>query len=348
MNWRRKLLLATALLVTILGVLIWVGHVRGLRLWEEYCAEARAAGEPITVEDTIPPPVPDAENVAMAEIFRELFEDETSARLTKNTLESFYRRPSDDELIGVPTGWLARGDDRYVREWLEFVKAVHSQSAEAAVPTSEEPQTMRPCQELKLRLAQYSPMWNELSTAVQRPQCRWPLDYDQGSRMRSPHHTPILKILTLLKARLITHAACDDSSSYLQDLTAGLRLSRHLKDTELSLMSAMVANTVWAIVLDTMQRTAGAVTFTDSELATIQEQVAVQSIRRYMLTRTKERALTINALMEMNVDELASFLDVDLGSKLSGESELLEKMQATLILGRPPGWKLARLSLLEG
>ncbi|RBP42620.1 hypothetical protein DES53_106329 [Roseimicrobium gellanilyticum] len=344
MKWRRKLLLAIALLFASLGMLMLLVHVRGLRMWEDYCAQVRAAGDPVRLEDVIPASVPDAENVAMAEIFRELFQDESSARLAKNSLASVYRRSSDDELISTPTGWLVRGEDRYVREWLEFLKGLEKESSRSKPTTLEPPLSLSPNKELQLRLRQYDSLWDELSVAVRRPYCRWPLEYQEGARMKSPHNSSVIKLAPLLKARLTAHAACDDTSQYVRDLTTAFSLSRHLSNTQMSMLSTLVANTFWNTTLNTMQRTAGAVTLSDAELAMIQEHASVQALQGLLQALKKDQVLSTDTLLNINVNELASLLDGDFGSMLSGQSERLQKLQATLILSRPSGWRLGELA----
>ncbi|QIF05064.1 hypothetical protein [Roseimicrobium sp. ORNL1] len=344
MKWQKRLLIAVGLLVTALSLMVLTFHMRGLRMWEDFCAKARAAGEPITLEDVIPEAVPDDENVARAQIFWELFESKSSARLAKITLKSSYRRDSDGELIGVPRGWVVRGDNTYAREWLEFVKGSEAESSKSEAPALEHSLPSNAGQELQLRLAQYNPIWNDLGTAVRRPRCRWPLDYEEGARMKSPHHTEILGLHPLLKARLIAHATCDDTDQYIHDLTTGFLLSRHLSDTQLSLLSFLVANAMRTVVLDTMQRTADAVTWNEKDLAMIQELASTQAISDLVQSLKKEQALGADMLLKIHVDELAPLLDGDFGSMLSGESDQLKELQATLILSRPSGWKLGELA----
>jgi hypothetical protein len=66
-NWRmlRRLLVAAAALVTLMGLFYAVEDWRGKRAWENYQRQAEARGVEMDWHKFVPPPVPDAQNFAM-------------------------------------------------------------------------------------------------------------------------------------------------------------------------------------------------------------------------------------------------------------------------------------------
>ena len=74
-SWRtiRRLLITSAVVVTLIVLFYTVELVRGKWAWDKYVAETEARGEPLDIAALIPPPVPDDENFAMIPLFRDSF-----------------------------------------------------------------------------------------------------------------------------------------------------------------------------------------------------------------------------------------------------------------------------------
>ena len=89
-TWRtaRRAVLALVALLTLIASFYTVENWRGWRAWEQLKSEMAARGEPTDPAAVIPPPVPDAENFAMAPLWRELLGDD-------------YRKPKDTTNKGL-------------------------------------------------------------------------------------------------------------------------------------------------------------------------------------------------------------------------------------------------------
>lgn len=97
-RWGRRLLFLVLLLaIVVTSTVLWLGSVAGSRL-EAELAHVRDAGEPITLAELAPAPVPESENAAplLLEAF-ELAEDEPDAWHEGITLEAYENDPFGQE-----------------------------------------------------------------------------------------------------------------------------------------------------------------------------------------------------------------------------------------------------------
>jgi hypothetical protein len=118
-TWRRvrRVLVGVAALTTLVALFYAVENWRGRRAWDAVAALARSRGEPASWAEMVPPPVPDAENFAVAPIVASLLDSSPEARKKWSTRWSLdpvttgQTRPSfhtaDKAGDGGPAAWRA-------------------------------------------------------------------------------------------------------------------------------------------------------------------------------------------------------------------------------------------------
>ena len=162
------LLLPAAILVTAVALFyVWTNWA-GARELRVALAQLEVKKESMRIEDFVPPPVPDDENVAAAPIFRELFVSEKDSRLGKLAL------PWKSSLR------LVAGENCLVKIAKEIDPAFSGDEAPAGRAVLES-------------LASSDPVLAELREALRRPEVSWPLDYSKGFEMLLPHIGPMMK-----------------------------------------------------------------------------------------------------------------------------------------------------------
>ena len=69
-----------ATILTFAAVVFVAVNARGRNGWETYATAARERGVKMSLQDFLPPPVPDAENFAAVPLFERVFTDDKTAR----------------------------------------------------------------------------------------------------------------------------------------------------------------------------------------------------------------------------------------------------------------------------
>ena len=152
----KPLLLIAACIVTLVTLFYSWTNWWGARKLSASLAMLREKNEPTRFEELVPPPVPDADNVAAAPVFQELFASEKDSRLRKLDLpwKKMAGKPDPGE---SPIHFTAR-----------FVNPDFKGDDQAAG-------------ELVLEsLAPAAPLLEEVAQAVRRPGVSWPIDYSKG------------------------------------------------------------------------------------------------------------------------------------------------------------------------
>jgi len=156
--------------------------------------------ESIRLEDFIPPPVPDEQNVAQAPIFREFSASERQSRLGRLTVP------------WTKTALPAAGEDRLPQIAKQINPSFSGDETSAARVVLD---SLLPSE---LVLA-------ELSEAVRRPQISWPLDYSKGIAADLPHRNPIWKASTMLQVRALAQLAAGAPQKAFEDVNTLLALA---------------------------------------------------------------------------------------------------------------------------
>ena len=186
---------------------------RGRRALARCERELRARGEKLDLATFIPPPVPDAENFAMAPLLAPLAKASQQEldrkpkppgspleRLDKVNLhrvgDSISVPGSGDYKKGKLTDLVAR--QRYLQKDPQQNSAANQREAARAVLDW---------------LARWSPELEEFSIAANRPYARFPIDYTKGFAVRVPHLIYLLGFAQVYHLRAIASLEAGDTAS---------------------------------------------------------------------------------------------------------------------------------------
>lgn len=272
-GWTKGLLPAAIALVTIVALFYSWTNWWGARKLNEALAMLREKNEPTRFEELVPPPVPDADNVAAAPVFQELFAPGKDARLGK--LDLPWKKISGNPQPGEST----------IHFTARFLNPDFKGDDQAAG-------------ELVLKsLAPSAPLLEEVAQAVRRPAVSWPLDYSKGFKLSLPHVSAIANTSKVLQARAQAELAAARPDNAFKDVQTLLALARAAGtgDFLISLLvEASILNRTSQVISDGLDRRS----WTDAQLADLSSE----------LSRTDLLALLSDALRM----ERASIFQIDL------------------------------------
>lgn len=261
-------LFTIAALVTLAAIGVAGINVYGRRAWDGWVAERKALGESLDWSQIAPAPIPDERNMASAPIFAELF---VSNRTGKARIDG----------IDLPS--LQAGGS-----WREG-RRVNLAAWRTALSNDN----------LAAALATYNPLLNEVREAAARPDCRYPLRYDEGYAAVLPHCSPLVRLGRFLKLRAIAGLEEGRTADAISDLRLLMRLEESLK-AEPTLISVLIrtamldgaVQAVWEGIVDHR--------FTDPQLAELQALLAQPDlISHWALAFQGERRFAIGLLPEL-------------------------------------------------
>ncbi len=285
LRWTVRPILAAAIVFTALLLTTGVENWRGSRALEKFRADLRARSEPVTLEDVVPPPIPDERNLAMAPLLRPLLDYE-HLKAPPSAGESPYQFRDPEALARVTAISVDKSPgishfmskhDRSARSWqeggrtdLEMWQAYyHSQSE---WPRTSEPQSA--AQDVLTALDRWEPQLSELRrAAADRPEIRFPLHYHEGFLLLANHLGPLKSICGVLRLRAVALLADHRPEEALADVRLGFHLSDGLKDEPL-LISELVRIAMDTLLLDPVWEGCLDHRWTETQLAELQALLA--------------------------------------------------------------------------
>lgn len=240
------------LLLVLLPVIFYVEeNSRGSRAWARCRQELTARGERLDRAAFIPPPVPEAQNLAFAPPFPELLayrDDAGRPRFGKPPPPRYKELQSAlKDVNGRPP---PPGAD-----WRTGRRVDLDALARYLQPDGMDPAAApaRPAAEvIRAALEPFAPTLDALAQAsAVRLAARFPLDYDAPmvASIGMSHLTLLQNLVRLLQTRALTSLAAGRSDAALADLRLALRLVSSLQD-EPSLIACLVQNTCLGFTLN--------------------------------------------------------------------------------------------------
>ncbi|MDR1190565.1 MAG: hypothetical protein LBK60_02725 [Verrucomicrobiales bacterium] len=233
---------------------------RGARAWKKTTAELQAKGYPLTIAETIPPPVADDDNIAAAPIFAELFtasgDINPEARLIK---------------VARLFGTAQKGRFPYIQTGSPGDLRLHVDPPDHTLTVNQAARDL---------LAQLEPEWQpllaEAHAALQRPQCRWPLAYGRGFDLPLPHLSPCVELAKVLHLRARCYLEIGESEKAADDLVDIFKLAQAIECNP-TLVDFLVAITqrgyalpvIWSGIVNQQWR--------DEDLARLSQAVAAHN-----------------------------------------------------------------------
>ena len=343
MKWPRRILLGTLIAAGLITALWWEENWRGQRIWDESCARLRAAGHPVEVKEIIPPPVPDELNVAMAPIFADLVREGGSATARIGPLASGWVPSGTWHASGPMSRPLSRMDLSQVDRWASYLRE--------CFPPPAGPQASGSAVDEVLRVyAQWEPEWKEIRAALERPHCRWPLEYERGFDRPRPHLAAFLKLANNSRALIAALAAKGDAEAYAELLLTLMKLERCIGEDPESLLPHLVSCTMTTVTLVAWQHSVPVITLNETQLSRLQSQLGKMSPREAMTAMQRD---AVN-FMHIGLHEPGVVMVMpgtrfpDVSGPMSDRLYKAEQwMFRTVLSTRPHGWTLGDLSRLQ-
>ena len=239
-SWRtiRRLLITSAVVVTLIVLFYTVELVRGKWAWDKYVAETEARGEPLDFAALIPPPVPDDENFAMIPLFRDSFKFKPPFdSLDQPDWGPYFEASKKVRLLPRFDGNWIKGERIDLSGWQKYYRSEDKPEADEKVPTSENPQS--PAEDVLLALTVRKDVLDQLKGGSHRRYARFPIDYNANFAAVLPHLKPMKDATLTLKQRALAHLALGNVNLAHQDVMLGFYL-RDVIESEPLLISLVL------------------------------------------------------------------------------------------------------------
>jgi hypothetical protein len=283
------ILIAAMLILPLLGIGFFYGYENwaGSVAWQKAAAILKAAGEPLSLEALQPKAVSDAENMAAAPIFRQLFT---------------FHSPQRAEVYDLRLPPVARNGQASAGSVLTVLarrfRADFSGDANAAA------------QVILDGLAPMEPMLQAVREAARRPESVWPLNYDEGN-VPTPFLPPLRQTVEVLAARAMVALAENDSSTALAEFELIVRLARDANQPPL-LTTCVAEQAMLGYALGIVRDGLAMGVWTDKDLARIDNTLSTLNLLNSFARSVRgERAIFLAApeLANAKAEMLFKFVD---------------------------------------
>jgi hypothetical protein len=307
----RRFLFGTACFATLVALFYAEEDWRGAHDWEHFKSDWAAKGEKFDFAAFVPPAVPDAVNFAMVPVFdttRDL-----ASRKWRDEHRNQHRSKSNDsewdvKLVdpldfsvdsenGAPDhgfGDWRRSKMCDLSAWQNYYRTLATKTN--TYPVSPQPQS--PAQDVLLALSPFDPVLEQLRQAAQRPESRFPLDYDDEdpAEILLPHLAPLKRCSEILEARSLAELANNQPDKALDDVKLGLRLAEAVR-TEPVIITHLVRIAIVQLMLQPVWEGLAEHKWSDAQLVELDAALArLDFLADYKLSVRGERAMHIKVV----------------------------------------------------
>ena len=249
---------------------------------EAQLADIRAKGEPLTLAESAPPLVPDAEN---------------AARVYQQALDLLAARKSGPEKTQ---------DAEETQAVSDFVRSA-----------SKEPVPV-PVGQIREILAERTPILALVRRAAAMPRCRFPINYEAGAGALFPHLGPIREIARLLAANARVAALDGHADAAVEEIEAMVSIARHI-GLEPVMISQTVQYSVISLAATTLDRVLEVATPSPEAIEGLARQLAEQDLRSsYTTALLTERTFGIGFFDLVNRDPAQAAAILGAGEDAAG------------------------------
>jgi hypothetical protein len=302
-SWRsvKAALFVIAALATVAALFYGVENWRGRYAWKKYRQAAERKGARFDFNALIPPPVPDDQNFAMTPLLKPLLEYERGPDFTVRWRDTngwqALTRLSANGTSRASTAphfgdWTA-GVRIDLEAWQRFYRNEPPKEKkeagrrppramppveikpEDAFPTA--PQRQSPATDVLLALTKFDAELKEITSAAQRPYCRFAIHYDESFSTLLPHLSRLTALANLFQLRAVALLAATNSDAAFSDVQTLLRLADAPKD-EPFLISELVRLSILTRALQPVWEGTCDHRWSDAQLAQLQKQFAAIDI----------------------------------------------------------------------
>lgn len=311
----RRFLHAAFFIILALATLVALFYAeedwRGARAWVATKRDLAARGESVDFKTFIPPPVPEAQNLAFAPLFVRALQYQPDPR---NGVLSFRRGDNNftksnetirqvSELLSGPNqynlstpasngGW-PTGHHTDLARWQHYY-ARHDAFPHPAQPGA-------PAEDVLLALTRDTPLLDELArAAAERPLTRFPVNWTlrPAGMLTAPHYNMLQQFASALRLRASARLAAGQVNAAREDLALGFRLRVAMADDPIFIACLVDCSVVNALLqpvwegLDTRQWSA-------TDLAALHEELQnIDLLAHSRLSLRGERAVMLAQSVE--------------------------------------------------
>jgi tetratricopeptide (TPR) repeat protein len=307
-GWRivRRILIALAVLATLVAICVTEEDWRGKRAWESYKHEMETKGEKFDWQAFVPPTVPDDQNFFKAAIVQKLTDadgywDTTTEQWkpNTNTADRYYMSIyGNDNSVAFPTGsaYWWKGTAVNLADWQQYYRALAAKDKEFPVA----PQAQTPAADVLLALSKYDSAIEELRKAGQRPDSRIPLDYDQGMQVTVDELLPCLatlkRLVQVLQLRSIAELRNGESEKAMDDIELMFQLNDSIRNQPF-LIAHLVRMAIFSITMQPIWEGLVQHRWTDKQLATLDDTFAkMDFLQDYEFAMRGETAFAVETI----------------------------------------------------
>ncbi|MBI2947874.1 MAG: hypothetical protein HYY23_09505 [Verrucomicrobia bacterium] len=298
-SWRilRRLLVATASVVTLIALAYVEENWRGKHAWEKFKREWEAKGERFDLASFIPKPVPPEQNFFATPFWDALdYERDPQTRQVTWKDTNGWRRTQQMDIYGpsprksVPSfGSLFKAELTDLRDWQRFYRG------NTNFPSTAQPQD--PARDVLLALSKFEPALAELREANRRPYAHFPVHYGEGFDALLPHLAALKGLSQVLRLRSTAFLEANQTADALNDIKLSLRLSQ-ASQSEPLLISYLVQIAIDQITVNSIWEGLAKQRWNEAQLAELQKTLAsMDLLADYLRAMRGERAFS-NDLMD--------------------------------------------------
>jgi hypothetical protein len=186
--------------------------------WQRYCREARVRGVKLTLVEFTRSEIPDGINFAALPMMQDTFAGRGKDTFSLPNPPGSYRYPLFENAVkGTRMDWVS---------WrLDFQRAglIKEFSSD-------------PVRDVLRALDSFAPQFREWSEWRNRPQCRFPLDLQQGPDLALPHLSIFRDAARVFSMRMRAHLALGDSAAAYADFREGFQVYHALREEPMVIM----------------------------------------------------------------------------------------------------------------
>ncbi len=313
----RMALLGLAAVATLVAFFYAWTDWSGARHWKAVEAELRAKGEPLTIAEIEPQPIPDELNFAAAPIFAEIarVHDRTQWRIS--AIHGFVGGHKKASSSGL-TNAARVVDPTFDGSDADAARVILSQTAK------------------------WKPLLDEVRAAAERPGTVWLSDYQDGFRMRIDQIQTLLKLAQALFAEGKAYLELGDPAAALIDFRLILNLASRSQEPPI-LIGHLVRQSITGLAVETVRFGIERHAWTPASLETIQRELAAISLLADLGHALRGERI----FFRIGVGKLSKEgLDVpDISEKPKNSSGWKDRLSQAIWKLRPSGWSNEDVSI---
>jgi hypothetical protein len=305
----RILPLAAVALATLLALFYAWTDWAGARRWKSVEAALRAKGEPLTIAEIEPSPIPDEINFAAAPVFVEASQPANwqQSRLAKIPSFTGSVRPNSTDLANA-----ARSvDPKFTGSDAEAARLILAEASKS------------------------QPVFDEVRKATKLPGTDWKVDLSKGFQAQIPQIQPLLRLSQFLSTQAKARLELGDSAGALADILLTIDLAGRIAPPRF-LITYLVGQVMLGNALSALKFGIARHAWTSQELESIQHALASLSMPQGLASALRwERVLFNETLLKAGGSDIEMAFQF---SESNGAPSWVKPTVSLLWNVRPSGW----------